>query len=66
MVKGTPTKGKKMHPLTIKCRRCGHKSRHKKTGICSKCGYGKTSKVRKYKWQKKRSYMVKKKSKKTK
>jgi len=61
MTKGTPTKGKKMHPLHLMCRRCGNKSRHKKTGICSRCGYGKTKKIRRYNWQKKRRYVAKKK-----
>lgn len=46
--------GKKGHAkLHIKCRRCGSNSYHKKKGICSACGYGKTKKIRRYAWQKK-------------
>lgn len=41
--------GKKNH---IVCRRCGKHSFHATTGICSSCGYGKTSKMRSYAWQK--------------
>ncbi len=54
MVKGTPSMGKKgRRKLTTRCRRCGKASYHKKKKQCSSCGYGKTSKLRKYKWQKK-------------
>ncbi|QQG39088.1 MAG: 50S ribosomal protein L37e [Candidatus Woesearchaeota archaeon] len=53
MTKGASSHGKKMHPLHFRCRRCGHKSYHKKTGECSYCGYGKSAKMRSYSWQKK-------------
>ena len=43
--------GKKSH---IRCRRCGKRSYHIKKERCSSCGYGKSVKLRKYKWQKKR------------
>ena len=54
MVKGTGSKGKKAkRKLHIRCRRCGNPSYHKKRKVCSYCGYGKSPKIRKYKWQKK-------------
>ena len=53
MTKGTAAQGQKgKAKLHYRCRRCGHSSYHKKRGICSNCGYGKTSKIRKYSWQK--------------
>jgi len=55
MSKGTPARGKhnkgKVH---IICRRCGHHSFHATKKECSYCGYGKSSKVRKYNWAKRR------------
>ena len=54
MTKGTPSKGTKRRiRLHVKCRRCGKASYHVKKHKCSSCGYGHTSKVRKYAWQKK-------------
>jgi len=54
MVKGTPSKGLKgKAKLHYPCRRCGKPSYHKKKGVCSYCGYGKSTKMRKYSWQKK-------------
>ena len=52
-MKGTAAHGKKGKILHIACRRCGSKSYHKKTGECSSCGFGKSSKLRKYNWNKK-------------
>lgn len=47
MVKGTPSMGKKSKgKLHIMCRRCGERSFHMKTGVCSACGYGKSSKMK--------------------
>ncbi|MEA3378949.1 MAG: 50S ribosomal protein L37e [Nanoarchaeota archaeon] len=42
--------GKRDH---IRCRRCGKTSYHKSKGVCSSCGYGKSSKLRKFNWNKK-------------
>jgi len=54
MSKGTASQGLKGRAkLHIPCRRCGKTSYHKKKGICSYCGYGNSSKIRKYSWQKK-------------
>lgn len=54
MTKGTPSKGKaargKVH---IVCRRCGKHSYHATHRVCASCGYGKSSKRRKYNWKKK-------------
>ncbi len=55
MTKGTPSKGLKGRAkLHVPCRRCGRRSSfHKKKGICSYCGYGRSKRMRKYTWQKK-------------
>lgn len=56
MTKGTPSMGKKSGKKThIPCRRCGSKSYHVKDKVCSKCGFGKSTKIRSYSWQKKRT-----------
>ncbi len=55
MGKGTPARGKhskgKVH---ITCRRCGNHSFHATKKVCSSCGYGKSSKLRKYSWAKRK------------
>jgi len=54
MTKGTYSQGKKARAkLHFRCRRCGKTSYHKKKGVCSNCGYGNSSRIRKYSWQKK-------------
>ena len=54
MTKGTPSKGTKRRiKLHVRCRRCGKPSYHVKRKTCSSCGYGKTTTIRKYAWQKK-------------
>lgn len=35
------------------CRRCGEKSYHMKRAVCSSCGYGKSTKIKSYKYIKK-------------
>jgi len=63
--KGTAAKGKKLRKgrLHIRCRRCGNHAYHKIKGICSSCGYGKSKRLRQYRWQKKKrskwSYRIK-------
>lgn len=48
MSKGTPSRGKHNKGKThIKCRRCGKISFHKTKKICSSCGYGNSSRLRK-------------------
>ncbi|MFH1637079.1 MAG: 50S ribosomal protein L37e [Candidatus Woesearchaeota archaeon] len=53
MTKGTASMGKKSGKRTVmRCRRCGNYSYHKIKRVCSSCGFGSTSKLRKYKWKK--------------
>lgn len=53
MAKGTPSMGKKSgKKLHLRCRRCGKPSYHMKKSICSNCGYGKSARLRTYKWKK--------------
>jgi len=49
MTKGTASKigGKKTHTM---CRRCGNHSFHVQKRRCSSCGFGETSKKRRYNW----------------
>ncbi|MEW6063382.1 MAG: 50S ribosomal protein L37e [Nanoarchaeota archaeon] len=50
MTKGTSSMGEKSgkkHP--IRCRRCGRRTYHIRKKKCSSCGYGKTSRLRRYK-----------------
>jgi large subunit ribosomal protein L37e len=55
MTKGTPSMGKKSGKKThIRCRRCGKRTYHVKKKRCSSCGYGKSSRLRKYNWRKKK------------
>jgi len=54
MTKGTPSMGRKSGKKThIRCRRCGKRTYHIRKKRCSSCGYGASSKLRKYSWQKK-------------
>ncbi|RLF58768.1 MAG: 50S ribosomal protein L37e [Thermoplasmata archaeon] len=54
MAKGTPSKGKRNKRLHIKCRRCGRNSFHVKQKYCAACGYGRSSRIRRYAWQSKK------------
>ena len=51
MTDGTSAQGKKNTTTHVKCRRCGKKSYHVKTGECASCGFGKSAKRREYAWQ---------------
>ncbi len=54
MTKGTPSFGKHNKSATHGvCRRCGNRSYMKRKGYCASCGFGKTAKLRKYKWSNK-------------
>jgi len=54
MSKGTASMGKKSGKKThIICRRCGKRTYHIRKKRCSSCGYGKSAKLRDYKWKKK-------------
>ena len=51
---GTASMGKKSGKKThIICRRCSGHSYHVRKKRCSSCGYGKTSTMRSYAWNKK-------------
>jgi large subunit ribosomal protein L37e len=55
MSKGTPSMGKKSGKIScMKCRRCGRRSYHKSKKTCSSCGFGRSSKLRRYNWNKKK------------
>ncbi len=55
MTKGTHSMGKKSGKKThIRCRRCGNRTYHMRKKKCSSCGYGKSSKITGYNWQKKK------------
>jgi len=52
MSKGTPSMGKKSGKKNmIHCRRCGKRTYHIRKKKCSSCGFGKSSKLRSYKWK---------------
>ncbi|MFA5303877.1 MAG: 50S ribosomal protein L37e [Candidatus Nanoarchaeia archaeon] len=54
MTRGTPAQGKKGRGSShIICRRCGSHSLRKKSGECSHCGFGASSKIRNPAWTKK-------------
>ncbi|WP_461864718.1 50S ribosomal protein L37e [Thermococcus sp.] len=54
MGSGTAPHGKRNRtPTHIKCRRCGRKSFNVKKGYCAACGFGRSSRMRKYRWSRK-------------
>ncbi|MBI4127696.1 MAG: 50S ribosomal protein L37e [Parcubacteria group bacterium] len=53
-MKGTPSMGTKSGKKNmIYCRRCGQRTMNLHKTACSSCGFGKSAKVRDYKWAKK-------------
>jgi len=55
MGKGTASMGRKSGKKThIICRRCSGHSYHARKKKCASCGYGATSTVRSYNWNKKK------------
>ncbi|MDP2750031.1 MAG: 50S ribosomal protein L37e [Nanoarchaeota archaeon] len=53
MTKGTASQGKNSKGKShIICRRCGKHAYHTRKKVCSSCGFGKSSKLRSYNWQK--------------
>ncbi|MEM2902776.1 MAG: 50S ribosomal protein L37e [Candidatus Bathyarchaeia archaeon] len=55
MGKGTSSFGKRSSGKThIKCRRCGRRSYHVRKKRCAACGFGVSSKIRRYSWQNKK------------
>ncbi|MBD3155486.1 MAG: 50S ribosomal protein L37e [Candidatus Aenigmarchaeota archaeon] len=51
MSKGTPSMGKKNKRSHVLCRRCGQRAFHIRKRRCSSCGYGESSKMKKFSWQ---------------
>ncbi|MDD1715159.1 MAG: 50S ribosomal protein L37e [Methanoregulaceae archaeon] len=54
MSKGTPSMGKRSGKVHIACRRCGKISFHLRHRTCSSCGFGRSTRIRSYKWEHKR------------
>jgi len=54
MSKGTPSMGKRNKRTHIACRRCGKISYHRRHKVCSACGFGRSTKMRGYRWVVKR------------
>ncbi|MHA1409280.1 MAG: 50S ribosomal protein L37e [Candidatus Odinarchaeia archaeon] len=55
MTKGTPSFGKKSGKQThIRCRRCGRRAYFARKKYCAACGFGRSSKIRKYNWANKK------------
>jgi large subunit ribosomal protein L37e len=54
MTKGTPAMGRRSGKKNmIHCRRCGRRTYHLRKKKCAACGYGKSARMRKYKFYKK-------------
>ncbi|ADM26889.1 LSU ribosomal protein L37E [Ignisphaera aggregans DSM 17230] len=54
-MKGTPSMGKRNKNVThIKCRRCGRNAFNVAKGYCAACGFGRSSRIRRYSWQNKK------------
>ncbi|MFH1977730.1 MAG: 50S ribosomal protein L37e [Candidatus Aenigmatarchaeota archaeon] len=53
MTKGTPSMGKRNKKTHIRCRRCGKHTYHVRHKECSSCGFGKSSKLKTFKWKNK-------------
>ncbi|MEM5798414.1 MAG: 50S ribosomal protein L37e [Candidatus Aenigmatarchaeota archaeon] len=51
MTKGTPSMGKLQKKVHIRCRRCGKHTYHVSKKRCSACGFGQSSKIKKFAWQ---------------
>ncbi|MCS7104497.1 MAG: 50S ribosomal protein L37e [Thermofilaceae archaeon] len=55
MVKGTPSYGKRGRGKThIRCRRCGRHSFNIRKHYCAACGFGRSSRIRRFSWQNKK------------
>lgn len=51
MGKGTPSMGKHGRSKThIRCRRCGRHAFNVAKGYCAACGFGRSKRMRRYKW----------------
>lgn len=45
--------GKRQKRSHIRCRRCGKVSLNKHSRVCVSCGFGRTPRMKSYKWQRK-------------
>lgn len=55
MVKGTTSMGQHSRGKThIICRRCGRRSYNVAKGYCAACGFGRSKRIRRYRWQNKK------------
>ncbi len=55
MSDGTASFGKRGRKIVhIKCRRCGSVSFHRRKGYCASCGFGRSKRLRRYNWLKKK------------
>lgn len=55
MGKGTPSLGRKNKTAThTTCRRCGNHSFHRSKKYCASCGFGRTAKLRKPSWRRRK------------
>jgi len=51
MSDGTASMGKRGRKrVHVRCRRCGRVSFHKRKGYCAACGFGRSAKLRGYRW----------------
>lgn len=55
MSKGTPSMGKRQKRTHIACRRCGKISFHAQHKVCSACGFGRSRRMRSYRWTEKKA-----------
>ena len=53
-MKGTPSFGKRNKKNHIRCRRCGRNAYNPNKKYCASCGFGRSSKLRRYSWQNKK------------
>jgi len=52
MTKGTPSQGRHNKGSNhIVCRRCGRRAYHVTKKVCAACGFGKSSKIKRFAWQ---------------
>jgi len=53
MPDGKASFGKKNSKTHAICRRCGRHAMHMTTKVCAACGFGKSSRIRRFNWQSK-------------
>ncbi|BCU67236.1 50S ribosomal protein L37e [Sulfolobales archaeon HS-7] len=53
-MKGTPSFGKMNKKTHMRCRRCGRNSFNISGRYCAACGYGRSRRIRRYRWANKK------------